>query len=906
MRNRSWCARIVVGAVLAGAALSGLVGAGSEAMAEEAADEAFEVRVVRTSNGIPHITATDYASMGYGVGMAFAEDNICTAADFYVTVNGERSKYFGPDATWRFGGNGAVYGNLDSDFFYRSLIESGQVEALLAQSPPNGPLPEVREGVRGYVAGYNAWLESVGGADGITDPRCSGAAWVRPITEFDAYLRFFQLASLASTGVAVAEIGGAQPPALGAGEAGASAPAAAEDAAVTAEQLAAVESLPNRLSKALGIGSNAYGFGGEATDNGRGMVLGNPHFPWHGGERLYQMHLTIPGQLDVSGAALYGVPLVLIGHTEGVAWSHTVSTAYRFTPFELTLVPGSPTTYLVDGVPTEMERTEVEVEVLEEDGTVGTRSRTLYSTVHGPMTTGLLGLPLFPWTPVRAFAMGDANHHLRYLNQFFTWNHAQSTQELFDLQKTYLGIPWVNTIAADSTGQAYYADISVVPNVSDEKAALCNTELGIVASAALGLPVLDGSRSSCGWDTDADAPAPGIFGPGNLPYLFRDDYVTNGNDSYWLSNPAEPLEGFARIIGDERTERTLRTRLGLVMVEDRLAGRDEYVDVHPNRFTQDILKDVVFNNRQYAGELVRDDVVALCESLGGFAPTSDVVPVATDGACGALAAWDGRDDLDSNGAILFRRFWTHVVSSALPVAVDLPTGQSVGPTWAVPFDAADAVHTPDALVTADPRVAIALGDAITDLQRAGIPLDAPLRGWQYEDRGDGEQIPVHGGPGGLGVFNAINVGWDGDPSDGESGYPDVQHGSSFVMAVQFVDPATNDGCPVLADAIVTYSQSEDLTSPWFKDQTRMYADKVWNPMHFCADEVASDVVVEVIDTLPATTPDTSDVVDPSDIGDDDSSPLPVTGGGFVVLALLSLVAGRAVRGPRGAQEHTSA
>ena len=38
-----------------------------------------------------------------------------------------------------------------------------------------------------------------------------------------------------------------------------------------------------------------------------------------------------------------------------------------------------------------------------------------------------------------------------------------------------------------------------------------------------------------------------------MPHLLRSDYVTNSNDSYWLSNPTQPLEGFARIIGDEGT-----------------------------------------------------------------------------------------------------------------------------------------------------------------------------------------------------------------------------------------------------------------------------------------------------------------------------------------------------------------
>lgn len=841
-------------------------------------DGAFSATIRRTGNGIPHILADSYGDMGFGIGYAFAQDNICTAADFYVTVNGERSKYFGPDAGWQFRGNGSSVNNRNSDFFYTAINQSGVIEELLDEPPPAGPLPGVFEGVAGYVAGYNQYLEDVGGPDGISDPRCKGAPWVRPITEMDAYRRFFQLASLASAGIAINEIGGAQPPTPDTGGAGAFGAFASEQALVDA-QTRLLQQLPSRLSEAIGIGSNAYGLGGEVTDNGKGMVLGNPHFPWHGGERLYQMHLTIPGVVDVSGAALYGVPLVLIGHTAGVAWSHTVSTAYRFTPFELTLVPGSPTTYLVDGQPMEMERQEVTIEVVDEAGNVAEESRTLYRTIYGPMLTGILGLPLFPWTPARAFAMGDANVHLRYLNQFFTWNHAQSTQEMYELQKTYLGIPWVNTMAADSAGKAYYADISVVPNVPDSKTQVCNTEVGQAATAALGLPVLDGARSDCNWDTDADAPAPGIFGPGNLPHLFRDDYVHNGNDSYWLSNPNEPLEGFARIIGDERTERTLRTRLGLVMVEDRLAGTDEYVDEHPDRFTQDILQDVVFNNRQYAGELTKDDLVAFCESLGGTTLSSSG-PVSTEGACQALANWDGRDDLDSNGAILFRRFWSNIVGT--PVAVKVPTGGEADGPWQTPFDPEDPVHTPNTLNTSDPRVAIALGDAINDLTDAGIPLDAPLRGWQYEDRGDGEQIPIHGGPGGVGVFNAINVSWDGDPSDGDAGYPDVDHGSSFVMAAHFVDPATNNGCPVNADAIVTYSQSEDITRPWFKDQTRMYSVKEWNPMHFCETEILADPALQVLEVStdgPAAAPGDAD---------DDGAPLPTTGAGAVTLALFAM------------------
>ena len=43
--------------------------------------------------------------------------------------------------------------------------------------------------------------------------------------------------------------------------------------------------------------------------------------------RFYEMHLTIPGQMDVMGVGIGTYPMVSIGFNKDVAWSHTVSTA---------------------------------------------------------------------------------------------------------------------------------------------------------------------------------------------------------------------------------------------------------------------------------------------------------------------------------------------------------------------------------------------------------------------------------------------------------------------------------------------------------------------------------------------------------------------------------------------------
>jgi acyl-homoserine-lactone acylase len=366
----------------------------------------------------------------------------------------------------------------------------------------------------------------------------------------------------------------------------------------------------------------------------------------------------------------------------------------------------------------------------------------------------------------------------------------------------------VNTIASDRNGDALYADIGSIPNVSNDHAHICNTALGQALFAYVGLPVLDGSRSSCDWQNDADAAIPGIFGPSHEPHLFRSDYVTNSNDSYWLSNPHQPLEGFARIIGDERTARSLRTRMGLVGVEEILSS---------GGFTRDAMEQFEFSNRALSGELAAADAVRMCRTFEptGYAPSSNG-PTPIGNACDALAGWNKREDSDSTGALLWRRFWVRAAAAN-------------GGPWVRRFDVSDPVGTPNTLNTAHPQVQTALGDAINDLRGARIPFDSPLSSVQYVTRG-GERIPIHGGPGGDGVYNVITNAF----VPGQNHLNEPVHGSSYIQIVTWNDSP----CPDAAQ-ILTYSQSTDPTSPHFADQTRLFSDHGWVHPPFCAADVAA-------------------------------------------------------------------
>jgi len=759
------------------------------------------VTIRRTAHGIPHIIARTFSGVGLGYGYAFAQDNLCTMAEDYVTVAGQRSRWFGPDGTYEQRGNGTTVKNLDSDFYWRAIDSSGIIDRLVAKRPPLGPGRQVRDLLSGYVAGYNRYLRSVGGSRGVPDPRCRGKAWVRPITNEDGYRRIYQLLEIASGNVVIEGITNAKPPA----------PASASAAAAPLNAGRLVGAV-RRYQAADRDGSNAVAVGRAGTrDRRHGMLLGNPHFPWIGTERFYQAQLTIPGRFDVEGVSLYGSPLILIGHTRTMAWSHTVSTAFRFTPYELKLAPGNPTSYMVDGRAVPMTKRTIAVRSRGTGGRLTTVRRTLYSTRWGPIITGLMGFQL-PWSSTTAFAFADANaNNFRFINHFFYTNQASSVPQELAILRRYQGLPWVNTIAADRDGRALYADIGTVPNVSNAMAARCNTTIGAVAFSQLGLPILDGSRSSCAWPNDRRAAAPGIMPPQQMPYLLRSDYVTNSNDSYWLANPAHPLEGFARIIGDERAARTLRTRIGLIMTKARIDGTD---GLGPAGFTRADMQRMVFSNRQYAGELMRPALVALCRSFpGGQAPTSGGGTVAVGDACDVLARWDLHENLGSRGAVLFRRFLDHAFQSKQTI-------------WTTPFSVGDPVNTPRGLNTANPDVSSALGDAIKDLRAAGLPLGVAVGQTQYLTR-RGRRIPIHGGVGDPnGQFNAIWTSFE------KNRFTEPVGGSSYVQVVTW-----NRGrCPDAA-TILTYSQSENPRSRWYADQTRLFSAKQWVPERFCASDV---------------------------------------------------------------------
>ncbi len=800
-------------------------GPGADAGNDAAPLEPFKANVRRTSVGIPHVKADSLGGLGYGYGYVFAEDNLCILLEEILTVRGERAKYFG-DVAYNLG-NTESRSNVNSDAVYKMLATPEIVEKSRAVLDA-----EMQSMIRGYAAGVSRYVREIkAGQHEGRHATCRGEAWLREINDEDLYLRYYKLSLIASSANFIDGIAAAQPMAARVAPPPSDAKRAMREGL---EQIA-----PKFMALRRGeIGSNMYAFGSEVSGGG-GIQFGNPHFPWFGGERLYQVHLTVPGKMDVQGASLYGVPVVLIGFTENFAWSHTVSTAYRFTPYGLKLKAGDPLTYIQDGQEKPITPVPLSIEV---KGEAEPRAVTLYKSEYGPMI--YLGNSLFDWTQEQAFTIRDANaEHFRLIRHFARWNMAKTFDEFKQIHAEEVALPWVNTTAADKDGNAYYGDITVVPNVPDSLAQKCAIPFlsDTLASQAPGLPLLDGSRKECDWVVDPASPQPGIFAAGSLPKIDRKDWVVNCNDSYWLTNSKTTITGFAKIIGREGYEQTLRSRLCHKQVLDRVAGTDG----HPGTtFTADNVKDIVVGSRVHSAELYKPQFITeVCATPPTIDLAKDVLdnaaispPVSVDltQACAVLGSWDDRDNPDSKGAVLWDQVWLRLekLRSGLITQFEFP------------FDAADPVHTPRQLKPGpgQPPLATSLGEALAAavhaMNKVGFAVDVPRSAVSYRQGkgGEADRIPVPGGFQRSGNFTIAQI--DAPTLKPDVGYGPMLYGNSYLQVVAFEPNGV-----VNANTFVTYSLSTDLASEHYDDYTRLYSEKKWLKAAFTEAEVAADTKV---------------------------------------------------------------
>ncbi|WP_182285639.1 penicillin acylase family protein [Comamonas testosteroni] len=758
----------------------------------------FSAEIRRTTMGVPHIKAKDWGSLGYGVGYAQAQDNLCTIADSMLTYRGERSRHFGGEALAVYNSTIAQPRNIDSDFYFRQVISDENIVAMEAAQPE-----KLIRMVEGFAAGYNRYVKEVKSGQSKANAACGSQDWVQPITADDIWRRAYAAGLAGGYANFVAAIANAQPPVTKT--------ASAKSASL---QLAAMKAPELQVGGKAGIGSNVYGFGTTGTAGDSPLLFGNPHWYWKGPDRFYQMQLTIDGEVDASGAAFLGLPIVQIGFNNNVAWSHTVSTARRFGFFVLGLDPKDPTRYMMDGQSVPMTAKDVTIGVRNANGGVDQVTRTMYQSEHGPIVNLASLNPAMGWTAQSAVAIRDINAgNYRTLRTWMRWNQAKSLDEFTRIQREEAAIPWVNTVAVGrDSKQAWYADLGAVPNAPDALLKTCTTPFSAAAAVALPrVPVLSGASAACKWVTDTDSVQAGAIGVSRMPTLMREDYVGNMNDSYWLSNVNQPLTGFPAIFGQAGTQsQSLRTRLGHTMAVQRLAGSDGYAG---KSATSEIVRQMVLDSRVQSAQF-KDQILAL---VCGSSASGDRAP-----ACSALAAWDGKGSKTSTGSHVWDEFWTNLIALSVPEAT----------LYKVQFNPADPLNTPrDINPAAAAQIGKAFDAAVATVKASGIAFDAARGSVLYVTR-SAQRLPLFGGCSAVGYFTvdcsqaALN----------QAGYAmdNQPHGNSYMQVVSFPKGGVD------AYTFLTFSLSDDPASPHYGDYTQAYSAQQWLKVPFTEAEIAAN------------------------------------------------------------------
>jgi penicillin amidase len=348
-----------------------------------------EVRVFRDAWGIPHVFAKTVRAAFWAEGWTEAEDRFGQMENFRRGARGEAAELQGP----------AALAN-DRDRARRGYT-AGELRKLFEAASPR-----TRGILEAYADGVNAWLAKAGSAArpwdvtdsiaiGVLMARRFGEAGdleltvsrvydelVRKAGEEDArkILRDLLRPDDASAPTTLDDHVRSKVP-VPKEKGFRSAPGMSGEAyAVYRAELDAILASREALGLPVYFGSNAWVVAPSRSATGNAMLYGGPMMGFGTPAICNEIHLSAEG-LNVGGMSFPGVPGVMIGWNDRVAWTTTSGGADLVDVYALELNPEDPDEYRWQGGWRKFEVLEREIKVR------GAESEKLrvYRSVHGPL-----------------------------------------------------------------------------------------------------------------------------------------------------------------------------------------------------------------------------------------------------------------------------------------------------------------------------------------------------------------------------------------------------------------------------------------------------------------------------------------------------------------------------------------
>jgi acyl-homoserine-lactone acylase len=374
-------------------------------------EQPYDAMISRDAFGIPHVHGVTDADTAYGLAWAHAEDDFLTIQRSTLAARGRLATAEGRDAA-------------PIDYAVALL----RVREVTTAGYPT-LAPETRALLEGYAAGLNAYASAHPGE--VLSPE------LFPVAGEDLVAASVQKAPL-FFGLEVTL-------------------AALFDPAPLEEQLAAL-SRPTSIDAVTAAGSNVLAVGPTRTPDGATHLISNSHQPWTGPVAWYEATLTSEEGWRATGALFPGVPTIVLGHNERVAWSFTVNRPDLIDVYRLDVNPADPTRYRVDGEWLDMEVEEVELEVRLFGRLRWTVRREVAWTIFGPVVRRDDGDVALRWAGMGEVGIFQQLHGFNRAGDLDAWRMALAGQD---------GLASFNMGAADATGRIGYLYHALLPDRPD-------------------------------------------------------------------------------------------------------------------------------------------------------------------------------------------------------------------------------------------------------------------------------------------------------------------------------------------------------------------------------------------------------------------------------------------------------
>lgn len=407
---------------------------------------------------------------------------------------------------------------------------------------------------------------------------------------------------------------------------------------------AALDAVPHLMGDGEGVGSNSWVVSGELTESGKPLLANDPHLSisapgiWEQiGLRCDEVSTQCP--YDVTGFAFAGMPGVVIGHNETLAWGLT-NLGADVTDFFLERV--DETTTRLDGA--ESPITE-RVEVIRVNGGDDIRL-TVRESVHGPLVSDVLDLdgvgsaPVPEDAPARRFAVAlgwTALQPGRTMDAVLLMNVAKDAVDIQEAAALF-DVPSQNIVFATTDGHIGYQAPGRIP---------------VRADIAGGPVPSDGTWPRPGWDSRYEWQ--GFVDPATMPRA-----LDPAEGIIVTANQAVTPAGVGPFLTEDWDYGYRAQRIRELLVSATSEGKVGVADM--GRIQVD-------KHSPYA-----DVLVPVLLSL-------DIEDPFYDDGQELLRTWDRVQSVDSAAAAYFAAVWANILDSAF--ADDLPDdyGPSGGSRW---------------------------------------------------------------------------------------------------------------------------------------------------------------------------------------------------------------------------------